>query len=1118
MLNIYYGSETADKAKFIFEHIKGRTLLLVPDQFSLQAEKDAFFYLKEKSLMDLIVVDFSSLGHKAVTEAGGRKPAMIDKYGRHMLLTRIIGDIEDELKVFRGFNWKNSFIDMMNSMISEMKRYGVAPDDLVEAMDKLDDTSYLRYKLQDITKIFMEYQRFIDGKYLDSEDYITFYGEKIMDCSLVKDADVWIYGFDTFTPKNLQVIEKLLRAAGSVNIVMTYDTPGSSTDRFADARFLVSDDDEELFGLTGFVISKLRQTAENLGQDVHLEAIGGQNRASVWNRNEAEHSVTLVSASDIYAEAERAAAYIIGLVRDHGFRFGDIVVVCNDYEIRGSVLRRTFIRWGIPVFMDRKRKVMHHPAVGFLLALMEVISAGYRDEAVMRMLKSGLMDMTDDEGELLENYVRQFRIRGTAWKKDFTRCGNRYTAEELNLLNDLRRKVVAVIETARTEVGARNKAADKIKGLYRFLEDDFQVKARLEAVIQRQKDAGLAEGAAENAQSWNVICSIFDQIVETLGEQRISNEELLKLMEAGFEEMEIGLVPTSSDCVIIGTLQRTRLNRIKVLVVTGANEGILPVAMKDEGLLSSREKETLEAMELELSRKDSVVRQEERMAIYRMLSLPQEKLYVSCSGADETGGELRPSPVFTLLEEYEKERGGIVLGDLGSNGDISELIVSGSGTLSYVADALRENYSEGHFDKRWMPVLKWYQLNDAASLEQVRAGVMFDNELDALGRDFADELYRGDSEALEVSASRLEGYSKCPFAHFVKYGLRAEDEIQYGMGAGEIGDVYHECLMRLSKQLTPGEASGISISDPGSPWMTVTREECADRVKRILSEEMKDFGEGIMSAGPEESYRSGRIAEICTGIAWTMIEQVRKGHIKQMLFEQPFGRGCKLPPVSVDVGGKEVQIRGKIDRMDIMDSSDDSDAVRIVDYKTGNDSVNVDYIRSGYKLQLMIYLKAAGREPAGVFYFKIRDVDIDADQKKIDTSNSPEALADRMADAYKLEGIVVNDMDIIESMDSEFSTASQVIPIKLSKKDNAYAASGGGHLFTREEFGELRKQVDEQVQRICREICDGSIAIAPKIEREKDLDGKQRTSCRFCNYRSICMFDTTFAGCRYHNA
>ena len=188
MLNIYYGSETADKSKFIFEHIKGRTLLLVPDQFSLQAEKDAFFYLGEKSLMDLIVVDFSSLGNKAVTESGGRKPAMIDKYGRHILLTRIIDEIEDELKVFRGFSWKNSFADMMNSMISEMKRYDITPEDIAEAEAGLDEGSYLKYKLHDIEKIFMSYQKRIEGKYLDSEDYITFYGEKVFHIACYGDS------------------------------------------------------------------------------------------------------------------------------------------------------------------------------------------------------------------------------------------------------------------------------------------------------------------------------------------------------------------------------------------------------------------------------------------------------------------------------------------------------------------------------------------------------------------------------------------------------------------------------------------------------------------------------------------------------------------------------------------------------------------------------------------------------------------------------------------------------------------------------------------------------------------------------------------------------------------
>ncbi|MDO4486077.1 MAG: PD-(D/E)XK nuclease family protein [Bacillota bacterium] len=1135
MLNIYYGSEAADKAKFIFEHIKGRTLLLVPDQFSLQAEKDAFFYLKTKGLIDLMVVDFSSLGHKVVKEAGGRKPPLIDKYGRHMLLTKILREVEGELGVYRGMNWQNSFIDMLNSLISEMKRYGTVPEDLAEVMDKLDEGSYLKYKLADVHKIFEAYQKYIEGKYLDSEDYITFYGDKITDSPLVKGTDVWIYGFDTFTPKNLLVIQRLLKTAHSVNVVMTYEPAGSrsSEDGWSDARFLAEADGRELFALTGYVISMLRKAAEEAGEEVRVEAIVGEKRKNVWSEYDRLHPVSMVKASNIYTEAESAAAYIQGLVRDEGFRYGDIVVVCNDYEVRGSVLRRTFMRYGIPVFMDRKRKVMHHPAVGFLLALMEVISEGYKDDAIMRMIKSGLMGLNADDAELLENYTEEFRIRGTVWKNDFTRHGTRYSDEDLDLLNRMRAEIVSVIETARTQVGARNRASEKISGLYRFLEDDFHIRERLENIITEQMDAELAEGAAETAQSWNVICNIFDQIVETVGEEKLSNSELLKLMTAGFEEIEIGLVPTNSDCVIIGTLQRTRLSRIKALVVTGANEGVLPMLVKDEGLLNDKEKETLENLELELSKRDGIARQEEWLAIYRTLSLPGEKLYMSCSRVDEKGEDIRPSAVYELLADFEMRKGnGAPAGDLGADGNMNELLISPGGTLPYVAEVLRRCCSGGEFNNSWMPVISWYQEHQPLSLDCVTSGVLFDNELGRLGESFADELYRGDSDAIQVSASRLEGYSRCPFAHFVKYGLRAEEAGTFGIGAGEIGDIYHECLMRLSAKLTPEASSGIKVNDPESLWMTVTREECDSQVKHILAEDMENFREGVLSSGPEESYRAERITEICSGIAWMMIQQVRKGHISRMYFEEPFGRGCKLPPVNVDVGGRKVMIRGIIDRMDIMEvnpSGGNSDvntdgagvpqeAVRIVDYKTGAESVNVDYFRSGYKLQLMIYLKAAMREPAGVFYFRIKDVDVDADSQKTPDGDAEAALQDRMAEAYRLEGIVVNDMDIIESMDGEFSSASQVIPVKLSKKDNAYAAARGGYLFTRDEFNELSRQVDEQVARICREICSGTIDIAPKVEREKDMDGKLRTSCRYCTYKSICMFDSAFAGCRYHEA
>ncbi|MEI3518182.1 MAG: hypothetical protein V8R14_01575 [Clostridia bacterium] len=102
MLSIYYGSEATDREKFIFEHVKGRTLLLVPDQFSLQAERDAFFYLGKNSLMDLRVVDFSTLGYKVMQQTGGRVPDLIDKYGRHMLLARVTAELESELKYLQG--------------------------------------------------------------------------------------------------------------------------------------------------------------------------------------------------------------------------------------------------------------------------------------------------------------------------------------------------------------------------------------------------------------------------------------------------------------------------------------------------------------------------------------------------------------------------------------------------------------------------------------------------------------------------------------------------------------------------------------------------------------------------------------------------------------------------------------------------------------------------------------------------------------------------------------------------------------------------------------------------------------------------------------------------------
>lgn len=1162
MLNIYYGGENIEKEKFIFEHIKGRSLLLVPDQFSLQAERDAFFYLDKTGLMDLAVVDFSALGHKILKEAGGPVPPLIDKYGRHMLLTRILEESDDALKIYKGVRGKNSFVERVNMLISEMKRSEVSVDMLREVSESLEDSSFLKYKLKDIVTLFSLYEEAIAGKYLDSEDYITFYGDKMLGSSLVAASDVWVYGFDTFTPKNMLMLERILKTARSLNIVMTWEDaaktppersakvdagdPSQSGDAAwpGDAGFLAADDREDLFSLTGFVIRNLVKMAEDLNEEVTCQAITGSGRDNLWSKTMREISVsqedslqekdpriTAVCTSNIYAEADRAAAYILQLVREHGYRFGDIVVVCNDTGLRSGVIRRTFVRWGIPVFIDQKRKVIQHPVVGFLLSLLEIIGSGYRDSAVMQLIKSGFLGLAEEEQDALENYVQQFKIRGTLWKKPFSRMGDNYTAEDLNRFNELREQVVSVIETARDRIGKYNTAGEKIRGLYGFLADDFMMEDRIEAMAKAQQEAGFLDGAAETGQSWNVICRIFDQIVETVGEERLSGRALRQIVEAGLAEMEIGIVPVNPDSVLVGTMQRTRVGRVKALLVLGANEGLLPLQKTDEGLLSEREKAVLEEMDLEFSRTEDMVKQEERLAIYRTLSQPEERLYVSCSRIDETGGELRPSAVFRELENFLQSRAesddSVVLGDL-EDGEVTEIAVSPKGAISYLTDAFREYLEDGKLDEDWLYAGLWYGSHEPEEMERIRRGMEFDNEQNALGGQLADALYRGDRRAIEASASRLEKYSGCPFAHFISYGLRPEDLRVFEMGPREIGDIYHECIMKLSQRLTAGEDSfqgldavPIAITDPDSRWMKITQEECREEIRRILQEETGTYREGLLSSGRNESYRTERIVDICSRVAWAMIGQVRRGRIREMYFEQPFARGAQLPPIRVTAGEHEVLIKGKIDRMDVLEMPEHEDgletAVRIVDYKTGGDSVDVEHFRSGYKLQLMLYLKAATQKqeikPAGVFLFKIREIDADADARTVVPGEA--AAEERMEDAYKLEGIVLDDMDLIDAMDTEIGGASKVLPIKYVKKNGTYSGSSGGYLFSREEFEELSAQVDLQVDRICREICDGKIDIRPKKEKKKDMEGNYKTSCKYCSYKNICMFDTAFPGCRY---
>ncbi len=1119
MLRIFYGRENLNKDKFIFDHTAGRTLLLVPDQFTLQAERDAFSYLRVKGLMDLEVTGISRFGSKILAETGGGRTPMIDKYGRHMLLTKILKERSRELGLYRGMEKRSSFIEMANNFISELKQYGVDPVQLAEIADSLEDGSFMKKKLKDISTVFACYEEEISGKYIDTEDYISLCVSKIKKSQKIKGTEVWIYGFDAFTPKNREIIGELMKTAQNVNLILTGSAPGRDDELFSLSRHLISEFEKQAAELgvacetasipEEYLITDRTSGVKGVEQEIYALPVMSQKDAA---------GITIVKAANFYSEAETAAAKVRSLVRDNGLKYNEIILICNDLETRGAIAKRVFGQYGIDLFLDKKQSIIHNPASVFLLSLLELAEGEYHTETVFRLLKSGLTDVEWDMVEHLENYARKYRINGRRWTVPFTKGVSEYGEEGLQQLEDARMQVIGVISSFCERFGSSKTVKQKVQMLYGFLAEDCRMPEKLEQLMAQQEELGFLSAASETAQVWGLIVDVLDQFVELVGDEEVLAEGFGDILKSGLEAIEVGLLPPSADGLIMGTMQRTRSSNVKAMLVLGANEGLLPAAAESNSILNEDEKQQLTERDIEICKVDAVRQQEEKMAIYKNVSKPSQELWFSYSVSDEEGRELKPSQLLMKIQEIypdleEQE-------DIINEGQPGQLLQADKAGLEHLTAALRAMAAGQELDPVWKLALGWYDRND--DISDLKEGLFYTGKQADIDQELVEKLYKKDQKGeLVLSPSRLEKYSRCPFAHFVQYGLRPDEQRVFEIGGREIGDVYHNCFMELSQWLTE---EGIEPTSPDSRWMTITQEECSAKVAEILEHENEQYREGIMTAGKEEQYRSRRLQEICSEISWILIDHVRRGRIRSMAFEQEFGRGRDLPPITVETEQGNVLIEGKIDRVDMLAD----DRVKIIDYKTGNEKFITAEARKGYRLQLMLYLRAAQEgqpvqvggesakaadgsgfehKPAGVFYFLVNEPDVAlSDPGEVVPEELAAAVADEIRKSYKMNGVMVNDPEVIESIAGEFSGYSEIAQIRSSSK--GVSGTGKDSLMEEDAFLAFQQEVDAKVQEICQSLVAGKNPARP-------MKTKTTSACAFCNFKGICQFDVKFEDCNY---
>ncbi len=1113
MLNIWYGRESVDKERFIYEEISRRgfsaaspVIVLVPDQYTLEAERAAFSATGKDALIGLDVYSISRLGHNVLSKLGQGDIQFIDKYGRQMLLTRIIAELKDSLKVFGGNVRKPSFIEMVNDYISGLKQYDVTPEDLEKMAESLGGGDALSMKMSDMCRIYSAYDEAIRGKYTDSEDYVDLFISKAEKSEMLARASVWVYGFDSFAPKSLKVLGRLMKVCPEVNAVLTYDRDSS---------------DEDLFELTGRVMENLKEAAaENgadIGRTVSVSKAFPDRRYDITGRDpeimHIEHElfdpapekmetrglvkdsegVTITEAANYYNEAESAAAYILHLIRDKKYRYRDISVICNDKGDLGAALSRAFDEYGIPCFLDNKRSISGSGVAAYITAMITACARGMRTADIFRALKTGLSVLTQDETEKLENYAAEYKIDRFRWGRRFTYGASEYGEEGLAGLEESRQKVSGLFGKLQKILKESRTYGEFLVSFYRFLTEDAQLASRLARLMDAQEDAGLRDLAEETRQIWLMIVRILDQINNILGDEEFDPEEFLQIFTVGLKEAQIGMMPTSPDDLMIGTMQRTRTGRKKAVVVVGANDGVIPQGGSSAGLFAEQEEEKLAETGFETCKSSQVRRQEERLAIYRNFSRPENELWISYTAADSEGEKIRRSElVDDILRIFPDKSVGR---DILNTGDPEDLIAGKTSTLRHMTEAFVKERHGMKRDPVWDSVLGWYKENDPEAASGVMDGLGFENRAGSIGEGLSDIMFNGKNRD-GLSVSRLENYARCPFSYFVNYGLKPEEKRIFEAGSREIGDVYHESLMEITRR----------FSEQGL-WDTISPEETEALVRSTVREKQKEFQDGVFEYTGSDSYRAGRTEQTILEAVNVLIRHARAGKIQSSSYEERFGRGARIKPVVAETGGRKIYIEGIIDRLDILENG----RVKIIDYKSGRQKFSEPTIRAGYSLQLMTYLKAAQegvREPAGVFYFYLgtkgidvsgdKDIDIagKADEEKIDALRDP-----------SMRGIIIDEPETISEVLGDDETG-RIASIK--RKKSGYYGTDSSMVLEEGEFLDLQDAVDEKIGELVEGISEGKVDISPMRLKKENI------ACKYCEYKGICRFDIGFDGCRYN--
>lgn len=1129
------------------EHPDRRYIVLVPEQNTLQTQKTLVSMSERGGIWNIDVLSFTRLAYRVFEQTGVARRQILSETGKILLLRLIAAREGAKIPLLSGVLDRPGILGEIKSILSEMDQYGIGPDELKVMLDMLQRENTkpaLSRKLSEIALLQEACERYQEGHFITGEKLLRVLGEKIPLDETLKGTVLCLDGFTGLTPAQLQVITVLLKVAQDIYVTVTID-PEEIGERDLSVRRETGPDGQEilkpevssdygLYALSKRTIHALVYCAVKAQTGVDLLSVpentpgrhakdgelwwlekhilrSGREGKQPFPGNAERHEIFLRQCANPWDEAVSAAVTIEELIRE-GVRYREIAIVCGSLKDYAEYIRRAMSVYGIPCYIDRSSTVVMNPAFEFVRCAIDVMEKNFSYESIMALLRTGLaLDPESGEIDLLENYILAAGIRGYGmWSRPFTRK-TRERNQALQDAAELSRTAFMEKYTPFAEVLKKRRAqvSEYAGALWKLLLA-FDLPAKLDALSRACAKEGREERAQEYAAVLRVICNVLDEAVSLMPQEGVTRTQFAEILRAGFSEAKIGILPRGIDEVQVGDLERSRMEKIKVLLFLGLNDEYVPRRKMAGGVLTDYEREYLSDREIHLAptaREEALIQQ---FYLYLTLARPSQALYLSWSCAKRSSEEMRPSSVVRSIRALFPAAEWARAASADTFGSITSLR-TGKGVLSQaLGDYLYGNrMTDGADETKLQELINLYRRRDETwrqNAEAFLSSLSGEEKPADLDEDTATALY---GMVLQGSITRLERFSECAFKHFADYGLELKEREEYSVRSIDIGVLLHRAVEIFSQKLRKDKTL--------SGWRGITDDD-RDRVARESLAEALD-GEQDRDLFLD-SRRSEETLERCERIflrsVQTLQRQIRAGAFEPVRFELSFGGGNQNSVWIENLpGGRKLSLSGKIDRIDECEQGAESLYIKIVDYKSSTKDIDLESLIEGEQLQLLVYLDAAARleqkaNPqkeiicAGAFYFSFQDPVIDMTPQMTDGE-----AEDAAARSMRVRGLVNERPDVVERLDAALADGEASLVIPASKTKTSGHLSASNNVVTDEQFRLLRDYSKQRMRDIASAILEGKILPNPSWKNA------QKSACTWCPYRDLCRFDPRGKGMAY---